>query len=158
MTGCVSSKCMMMLQVSWSHLTSSFMVEAPERDMRDSLVMGCRFGSHGHHGWLQQSDLPCSLIMSYGGKNCLLGIIGRKMKFPICPVYMKSHISLTIFHQSLKGRAKCHTHPTFGIHLALSSTGLVENGQWNVKFHVHRTDRKFFFFTLCTIEHIPKKS
>ena len=30
-------------------------------------------------------------------------------------------------------------------HLALSSTWLVVNSQWNVRFHVHRTDRKFHF-------------
>ena len=28
---------------------------------------------------------------------------GRKMKFPICPVYMKSDISLTVLHQSCIG-------------------------------------------------------
>ena len=30
-------------------------------------------------------------------------LTGRKMKFPVCPVYMKSDISLTVHHQSCRG-------------------------------------------------------
>ena len=33
------------------------------------------------------------------------------MKFPICPVDMKSDI---LFTNPVKDRAKCHTRPTFG--------------------------------------------
>ena len=32
-----------------------------------------------------------------------LSCTGRKMKFPICPVDMKSDISLTVLHQSCRG-------------------------------------------------------
>ena len=35
---------------------------------------------------------------------------GQKIEFPICPVYMQSDVSSTVFHQS----CKCNTYPTFG--------------------------------------------
>ena len=38
---------------------------------------------------------------------------------------------------------KCHTYIW---HWSLSSTGLVENSQWNVRFHVNRTDIGNFIF------------
>ena len=42
--------------------------------------------------------------------------------------------------ENIEPNVRCVWHS-----VAPSSTGLVENSQWNVKFHVHRTDGNFHF-------------